>query len=1096
MIANTFIKRPVTAMVVSIVLVIAGAICILSLPVDQYPNITPPIVQVNGQFTGADAQTVEQTVATPIEGQVNGTPGMEYMQSNSTNNGLMSMNVTFNIGTDIDIATLDVQNRVSIATPLLPAVASRLGITVRAVNPSMLMMVAVYSPKNTHNITFLDNYTNVFIQDALLRVPGVSSINRFTDDFSMRIWMNPQKMAAYSLTPQDIINALNAQNVQVAAGSAGVPPQQKTQTFEIGILVNGRLSKVSEFEKIIVKNLPATGELVYLKDVARVELGKFTFSSNSFVDGHRASFLRIYQAPGSNASETAKGIYTELALLKKSFPADVEYSVPFESVTVVKVSMSDVVVTLLKTLGLVAIVVFLFLQNLRSTLIPVLAIPVSILGTFIFFIPLGFTINTLTMFGFVLAIGIVVDDAIIVVEAVQHYIDEQKMSPKEATYHAMKDISAPVVAIALILAAVFVPVGFIPGIVGRLYQQFAITIAISVILSAFIALSLTPALCTLLLKPSDTEKQKKGLNKLFARFNTWFDKVTEKYTNGVKRSIKSSRYIIILLVCLCVGAYFLFVHKPTGFIPSEDDGNLYVTFQLPPASSTSASVDVMQKLMKVVTETPGVAHYAALSGLNVVNNATNSNAGTIYVQLNPWDERSSDDQQVPGIISVMQKRIIDAGIKNANVEVIQPSPIPGIGETVGFSLQIEQRSTNDDLHAFENVVNKFITEANKNPAISNAFSFYSSHTPSYNLTVDREKCEKLGVNIGDVFTTIQAFMGSLYINDFTVYNRTFHVVVQADTAFRTLITDMDKYYVRNNDSTMVPLGTLITYTPTETAPLISHFNIFRSAEVDGAAATGFSSTQATDSLIEIANRVLPQGYNYEFSGLSYEEIRAGSTTIYIFLFSITFVFLFLAALYESWSVPFSVLLAVPIGAFGAILTLVFVPSLTDNVYAQIGLITLIGLAAKNAILIVEFAKIRVDRGEDLIQSTLEAVKLRLRPIIMTSLAFILGVLPLVLATGAGAVARRTIGFTVLGGMTAASTLAIFIVPVLFVVITRVSYGKEKLEWLKAHHNELMEKAKKVEQQDIDAELEYEIEKSRQEHTENTNTNNEENKTTN
>lgn len=1084
MIANTFIKRPVTAMVVSIVLVIAGALCILVLPIDQYPDITPPIVQVNGQFTGADAQTVEQTVATPIEGQVNGTPGMEYMQSNSTNNGLMSMNVTFNVGVDIDIATLDVQNRVSIANPLLPAVASRLGITVRAVNPSMLMMVAVYAPKNTHNITFLDNYTNVFIQDALLRVPGVSSINRFTDDFSMRIWMNPQKMADYSLTPQDIIAALNAQNVQVAAGSAGVPPQQKTQTYEIGILVNGRLSKVSEFENIIVKNLPATGELVYLKDVARVELGKFTFSSNSFVDGHRASFLRIYQAPGSNALETAKGIYKELELLKKTFPADVAYSVPFESVTVVKVSMADVVGTLLKTLGLVAVVVFLFLQNFRSTLIPVLAIPVSIMGTFIFFIPLGFTINTLTMFGFVLAIGIVVDDAIIVVEAVQHYIDEQKMSPKEATYHAMKDISAPVVAIALILAAVFVPVGFIPGIVGRLYQQFAITIAISVILSAFIALSLTPALCTLLLKPSDPDKQKKGLNKIFYKFNTWFDNITARYTNGVKRSIKASRYVVILLLCLCAGAYFLFQHKPTGFIPSEDDGNLYVTFQLPPASATTQSVDVMQRLMKVVSETPGVAHYAALSGLNVVNNATNSNAGTIYVQLKPWDERSESDQQVPGIINVMQKRISDAEIKNANVEVIQPSPIPGIGETVGFSMQIEQRATNDDLHAFENVVNKFIGEANKNPAIANAFSFYSSHTPSYNLVVNREKCEKLGVNIGDVFTTIQAFMGSLYINDFTEYNRTFHVVVQADTAFRTLISDMDKYYVRNQDSTMVPLGTLISYTPAETAPLISHFNIFRSAEIDGAAATGFSSTQATDSLIAIANRTLPEGYNYEFSGLSYEEIRAGSTTIYIFLFSITFVFLFLAALYESWSVPFSVLLAVPIGAFGAILTLLFVPSLTNNVYAQIGLITLIGLAAKNAILIVEFAKIRVDHGEDLIQSTLEAVKLRLRPIIMTSLAFILGVLPLVLATGAGAVARRTIGYTVLGGMTAATTLAIFIVPVLFVVITKLSYGKEKLEWLKAHHEELMEKAKRVERQDIDAALEYEIEKSRQEHAEN------------
>src|ERR1700742_1344006 len=453
---------------------------------------------------------------------------MEYMQSNSTNNGLMSMNVTFNIGTNIDIATLDVQNRVSIANPLLPAVASRLGITVRAINPSMLMMVAIYAPKDSHNITFLDNYTNIFVQDALLRVPGVGSISRSTDDFSMRVWMNPQKMASHNMMPQDVINALNAQNVQVAAGSAGVPPQSKAQAFEIGILVNGRLSKVSEFENIIIKNNPAKGELVYLKDVARVELGKFTFSSNSFVDGHRASILRIYQAPGSNALETANGIYKQLALLKQSFPADVEYSVPFEAVTVVKVSMTDVVRTLFLTLGLVAIVVFVFLQNFRSTLIPILAIPVSIMGTFIFFYPLGFTINTLTMFGFVLAIGIVVDDAIIVVEAVQHYIDEQKMSPKEATYRAMKEISAPVIAIALILAAVFVPVGFIPGIVGRLYQQFAITIAISVILSAFVALSLTPALCTLLLRPSHHEKAN-WMDKIFNWFNAWFDRVTIKY---------------------------------------------------------------------------------------------------------------------------------------------------------------------------------------------------------------------------------------------------------------------------------------------------------------------------------------------------------------------------------------------------------------------------------------------------------------------------------------------------------------------------------------------------------------------------------------
>jgi HAE1 family hydrophobic/amphiphilic exporter-1 len=1081
MIANTFIKRPVTAIVISIVLVITGVVSILLLPIDQYPDITPPVVQVNGQFIGADAQTVEQTMATPIEEQVNGSPGMEYMQSNSTNNGAMQLNVTFKIGTDIDVAALDVQNRVSIATPLLPAAASRLGLTVRAVNPSMLMMVAIYAPKDTHNITFLDNYTNIFIQDALLRVPGVGTISRFTDDFSMRIWMNPQKMAAYSIEPQDIINALTAQNVQVAAGTAGVPPQAPTQTYELGILVNGRLSTVPEFQSVIVKNNPQTGELVYLKDVARVELGKFTFSSNSFVDGHRASYLQIYQAPGSNALETANGIYAELAKLKQTFPTDVAYSVPFESVTVVKVSMADVVWTLLMTLGLVAIVVFLFLQTFRSTLIPILAIPVSIFGTFCFFIPLGFTINTLTMFGFVLAIGIVVDDAIIVVEAVQHYIDHNKMSPKEATYQAMKDISAPVVAIALILAAVFVPVGFIPGIVGRLYQQFAITIAISVIISAFIALSLTPALCTLLLKPTDESKKDKGLTKWFTKFNNWFDRITAKYTEGVRRSIKGARYIVILLLCVCVGAYFLFRSKPTGFIPSEDDGNLYVTYQLPPASSTAQSVDIMTKLMKVVSETPGVAHYAALSGLNVVTNATNSNNGTIYVQLKPWDERSGADQKVPGIIKVIQKRIADAGVTNASVEVIQPSPLPGVGSTVGFSMQIEQRSSNDNLQDFERVVNRFIDSANKSHAITKAFTFYTAHTPNMSLTVDREKCQKLGVSIQDVFTTIEAFTGSLYINDFTTYNRTFHVVVQADTVYRALVNDMEKYYVRNSSNKMVPLGAVISFKPVQAAPLISHFNIFRSAEIDGSTPPGVSSTDALAELKALADKQLPQGYTYEFSGLSYEELKAGSVTMYIFAFSITFVFLFLAALYESWSVPFSVLLSVPIGAFGAILALVLVPSLTDNVYAQIGLITLIGLAAKNAILIVEFAKVRVDRGEDLLASTLEAVSLRLRPIIMTSMAFILGVLPLVFATGAGAVARRTIGLTVLGGMTAASTIAIFVVPVLFVLITRWAYGKEKLEYLKAHHKELMEKAKKVEAQNIDPELEFELQKSRDLH---------------
>jgi HAE1 family hydrophobic/amphiphilic exporter-1 len=1074
MIANTFIKRPVTAIVISVVLMISGIISITNLAVDQYPKITPPAVSVSGQYTGADAQTVEQTVATPIEEQVNGTPGMEYMQSTNTNTGAMRLNVTFKVGTDVHIAALNVQNRVGVASPLLPSDVSRLGLTVRARNPSQLMQVAIFAPNGTHDITFLDNYTSVFIEDALLRVPGVGDVNTRTDNFSMRVWMNPEKMASHGLTPQDVISALNAQNVQVAAGSAGAPPQQNTQTFELGILVNGQLKKTSDFEKVVVKTIPSTGELVYLKDVARVELGKFTFSSHSFIDGKRASVLMVYQTPGSNALETANNVYATLEQLKKSFPVDVDYKVPFESITIIKVSMNEVIGTLLKALGLVALVVFLFLQNLRSTLIPILAIPVSILGTFCFFLPLGFTINTLTMFGFVLAIGIVVDDAIIVVEAVQHYMDEHSLSAKEATYRAMKDISGPVVAIALILAAVFVPVGFIPGIVGRLYQQFAITIAISVILSAFVALSLTPALCTLLLKPSQRTKKSRWLGKFFYLFNDWFGTLTNDYVKTVKRCIHASRYIVILLLCICVAAVYLFKKKPSGFIPSEDGGRLYVTYQMSEGSSTAQSVEVITKLMEIVGSTSGVNHYSALSGLNILNSGTTSNSGTIFCMLKPWEMRTKPEEQIPGIMDVVRKRIAAAGIDNANIVVIPPPPISGIGQAAGFSMQIEQGSTSDDVHAFEAVVKKFVAEAHKNPAISTAFSYYSAHTPSYELTLDREKCEKLGVNIADVFKSMQAYMGSLFVNNFTLYDRTYHVVVQADTTYRALISDINKYYVRNQRGEMVPFSTLVSYKATEAPPLITHFNIFRSAEVDGSTPPGYSTGEGIDALRATAEKVLPHGYLYEFSGLSYEEIKAGSVTIYIFIFSIVFVFLFLAALYESWSVPLSVLLPVPISAFGAILMLMFTPRLTNNVYAQIGLITLIGLSAKNAILIVEFAKVRVDRGEELIHSTLEAVKLRLRPIIMTSMAFILGVMPLAFATGAGAVARNTIGFTVLGGMLAASTLAILIVPVLFVIITRLSYGQKELNYLRAHHEELMEREKKIEQQKIDPELEYEI----------------------
>ena len=1047
MISDVFIRRPVTAIVISIVIVLIGAVSIFRLAVSQYPDITPPTVQITGIFNGADAQTVEQTVTTPIESQVNGTPGMAYMQGNSTNDGRTTITVTLNVGTNPDIAALDIQNRVGVALPTLPDDVKRLGLVTRKRNPSILMLVAMYSPKGSHGVPFLDNFTNIHVRDALLRVSGVGDVFTRADDFSMRVWLEPDKLAQLGLTADDVVNALAQQNVQIAAGAVGAPPQYNDQVFEYTVFTNSRLSTADQFRDIIIRTNPQTGAVVHLYDVARVDLGKASYASNSFVDGKRASYLLIFQAPGSNALDVAQGVYNTMEQLKASFPEDVDYMVPFEAVSVVRVSIHEVVTTLLEALGLVVLVVFLFLQSWRATLIPILAIPVSIIGTFAFFFPLGFTINTLTMFGFVLAIGIVVDDAIIVVEAVQRYIDHEHMQPKEAAVRAMKDISGPVVAIALILAAVFIPVGFIPGIVGRLYQQFAITIAVSVLISAFVALSLTPALCSLLLKPADTARRVHALGKFFRMFNTQFDKATSSYTAGVRKALSAARYMLIGLLVMYVVTLLLFRLKPTGFLPTEDEGRVYITFELPEASSTSRSVEVINTMMGMLQKTPGIAHYAALAGLNVVTFATKSNSGTIFCQLKPWDERTSKTLQLNSLIATLQGEF--AKITDANVVVISPPAIPGLGATGGFTFELEQQESTDNINQFESVVQQFVAAANKRPELSRVFTFFTARTPGYRLVVDREKCMKLGINIADVFGTLQTFLGSRYVNDFTIYSRNFHVIAQADTSYRSDITDLSKYYVRNATGSLIPLSAVTSYTVVENAPLISHYNLYRTAEINGLAKEGYSSGQALEALRQVAAQVLPSGYGYEFSGLSREEINAGSSTIIIFSLSVVFVFLFLTALYESWSVPFAVLLAVPIGAFGAITALTFLPSLANNVYAQIGLVTLIGLAAKNAILIVEFAKERVDHGVPLASATTDAARLRLRPILMTSMAFVLGVTPLAFATGAGAQARSTIGWTVLGGMLAATMIAIFAVPVLFVTITRLAYGRKKLASLEA-----------------------------------------------
>ncbi len=1040
MIAETFIKRPVTAIVISVVLVLVGIISLINLPVAQYPEISPPTVNISGNFIGADAKTVEQTTTTAIESQVNGTPGMTYMTSNSTSSGQSSITVNFQVGTDINIATLDVQNRVSVAEPSLPDAVKRLGLTVRKRNPSIMMVLAFYSPNGTHDATFIGNYVNIYVKDALSRVKGVGDILSRADDFSMRIWLNPEKLAALNMTPAEVNAALQEQNIQIAAGTVGGNPQPGTQTFEYSVLTDSRLNTQEQFENIVVRTRPADGSIVYLKDIARVELGKFDYTIKAFANGKPAAFVLIYQAPGANALETYKGVNKALTEMKKTFPKDIDYLVPLETATVVEVSINEVVHTLVEALILVVLVVFLFLQNWRATLIPVLAIPVSLIGTFILFNTLGFTINTLTLFAFVLAIGIVVDDAIVVVEAVQHNIDHEKMSPKEATLKAMRDISGPVIAIALILAAVFVPVGFISGIVGRLYQQFAITIAVSVIISAFVALSLTPALCTIMLKPSKGENEKKNiLEKFFAWFNKGFGRLNHRYTLGVGAWIRKTPYVLVMLVVLFVGLFFLFKNKPTGFIPIEDEGRMFVTYEMPEATSTTRNVDMLLEISKRIRSLPEVKVVGGLAGLNIVSFSNKSNTGTIFVMLKPWDDRKGKEHHVQTVIGKI--RAMTADIKEARVLPIAPPAIPGLGATSGFTFELQQTSSTDDVQQFEKVARDFLGKLYQRPEIGTAFTFFNSRTPSYQVDVNREQAKKLGVQVSDVYTTLSNFLGSNYVNDFNLYGRNFRVMSQADSSYRGSLTNIEKYYVRNSQGGMVPLGSLVTAKVIEAPAAISHYNIYRSIEINGTPKPGYSSGQAIEALREVA-QTLPDGYGYEFSGMSREEIAAGNQQTTIFAISIIFVFLFLAALYESWSVPFSVLFAVPIGAFGSILTLTFIPSLTNNVYAQIGLITLIGLSAKNAILIVEFAKERVDRGMDVIHATLQAVQLRLRPIIMTSMAFILGVLPLAFASGAAAESRKTIGWTVFGGMIAATTLAIFVVPVLFALITKLSYGKK------------------------------------------------------
>lgn len=1047
MISEVFIKRPVTAIVISILISIIGIIAVSTLPISQYPSIAPPTVTVTANYTGADAQTVEQTVTTPIESQINGTPGMIYMSSNSTSNGQAQITVTFEVGTDIDIATLDVQNRVGIAEPSLPEAVRRLGVTTRKANTDILMLVSLVSPNGTRDDKFLSNYANLYVKDAIMRVKGVGDVTAFGNPFSMRVWLDANRLANLNMTPADVSAAISEQNVRIPGGSVGGKPQESTTVFEYPVITDSDLSDVEDFENIVVKT-NQDGSIVLLKDVARVELGQFSYGTSTKVNGMVSTGMMINQTPGGNAVETAEGIYSTLDKLKASFPEDVDYVVGYETVSVVNASIESVIHTLVEALILVTLVVFFFLQSWRATLIPVLAIPVSIVGTFIFFLLFGFSINNLTMLAFVLAIGIVVDDAIVVVEAVQHYIDHYKLSAKEATIRAMKDITAPVIAIALILAAVFVPVGFIPGMVGKLYQQFAITIAVSVMLSAFIALTLTPALCSIMLKPTSVTKESRGLNKFFYKFNIWFDKVTYSYSKGVKKAIKATPLVLIVLLCIFIGTGWMFTAKPTGFIPSEDGGMFFAGVTLPEGSSSARTDAILKELEEEIRKDfPEIKYVTSISGINILNRAFKPNGATLFVSLKHWNDRKRTVNEITG--AIMAKY---AKYPKARVLAVTPPAIPGLGASGGFSLQIQDLQT-VNIKEFEATVGKFLMAANQRPEIGMAYTLFNSNSPNYKLEVNREQAKRMGVPISSIYSTISAYLGSSYVNDFTKYGRNFRVVTQADIDYRMGIDDINKLYVKNVQGNSVPLGTLVSYELVTMPSIINHYNIFRAIDISGGAAPGYSSGDVIKALEEVAAQTLPAGYDYQFSGLTLQEKQSGSKTIQIFALCILFVFLLLASLYESWSVPFSILLSVPLGVFGAILTLMFIPQLDNNIFAQIGLVTIIGLAAKNAILIVEFAKERVDIGMNLLDATLDAVKLRLRPIIMTSLAFILGIIPLMLSTGAGAVSRQTIGWTVFGGMAAATFLAIFIVPVLFVVITKLAYGKKKLAELEAGFDE-------------------------------------------
>ncbi len=1030
-----FINRPIVAMVISILMTIIGLVAMFSLPTAQFPNIVPPEMKVNSTYTGADALTVEQAVATPIEQQMSGVDNMNYMYSINANNGQSTLTVNFEVGTDPNTDQLLTQMRQGQAESQLPADVRNFGVTVAKSTASPLIMFALTSPNGTYDNVFLANYAYININDQMTRVKGIASITVFgAGQYAMRLWVSPDQLAKLNITVPEIVNAVSAQNTVNPAGTVGAEPIPKGQEFTYAVRAQGRLQSPEEFGEIVLRANP-DGSIVRVKDVARIELGAQTYSMEGRLNGKPAALIALYLMPGANAIDAASGAKKMMEKIKASFPPDLDYVVALDTTLSITEGIVEIQHTLVEAIILVIFVVFLFLQGWRATLIPLLAVPVSLVGTFMFFPLFGFSINTLSLFGLVLAIGLVVDDAIVVVEAVEHNI-EKGMNPKDATLRAMEEVSGPVIAIAVILAAVFVPTAFIPGITGQLYQQFAVTIAISVIISAFNALTLSPALCALLLKPK--VKGTGPVQRFYDWFNRGFGKVTSSYVGVCRFAIRKSFISLLFLVGATIAAGFFGTMTPAGFLPDEDQGYVFAAVQLPDASSLERTSKIAQQAEELIMATPGVKYATTVVGYNMLSSVSNTYSAFFFVTLKDWSERKAPEEKYDVIKAELSKKL--STIPGAIGFSFPPPAIPGVGTSGGATFILEDRAGKDIEFLAENTT-KFIEAARKRPELVGVSTTFRPTVPQIFIDVDPDKVLKQGVNINDVYKTLQSFLGSGFINYFNRFGRQWQVYIQAEGDYRTNIENIGQFYVRNAKGDTVPLSALTSIRRISGPEFTMRYNLYRSAQINASGAPGVSSAQVMKALEEVFAETMPSEMGYDYMGMSYQEKRAqeGISPMLIFGFSLFCVFLILAAQYESWSLPFSVLLGTPIAVAGAFAALLL-RGQDNNVYAQIGLVMLIGLAAKNAILIVEFAKMEAEKGDQtLIEATLEGARLRLRPILMTSFAFILGCVPLAIASGAGSISRQVMGSTVIGGMLAASFIAIFIIPVTFYVVEKMNH---------------------------------------------------------